>query len=111
MGIIAKPDGLQSGSATKELYDELHYRHALAGWPSPRELAKKLPISAASIYNVFRGRPLLPLRPNLLHIVLELAKLALNPDVQGEKDRFGELWNAARTEEEARAASDASVSD
>jgi hypothetical protein len=97
---IAKPDGLQPGSAAKELYDKLHDLHALAGWPSPRVLAKKFTISATSIYNLFRGRPLVPLRPNLITIVGELAELALIVNVQGEKDRFDALWNAVRAEEE-----------
>jgi len=106
MAKIQFPDDLQKESAAFALYVALHDLHERAGWPSPAELAEMLKgltreeedLTKSRVYNVFRGKPMVPSRPRLLKIVERLARLALLPDVRAEVRRFDALWEAARSE-------------
>ncbi|MEV5970400.1 caspase family protein [Streptomyces sp. NPDC051921] len=86
------PDGL-SGPMS-ELMVRLHELHALAGWPSTREMAKPLPCSHFTIHQMFT-RPELPRSTVYADVVALLARLNPWGDEDEICDRMSKLWLAA----------------
>ncbi|MFD6287637.1 hypothetical protein [Streptomyces sp. NPDC060205] len=81
------------GGAFRELNDELHKLHLLAGWPSTPRMADRFPFSKSTIHAVFSGTTL-PTREVLCQLAFRLAEWAVL-DPEREEIRFRELWVSA----------------
>ena len=89
---LRMPSGLSG--PLRELMVRLHELHALAGWPSVRNLEKELSVSHFTIHQVFT-EPDLPKATVFADVVAALARRSPWGDEDEICDRMSRLWLAA----------------
>lgn len=98
MSGLAFPDGLEPGPLY-DLMTELHYLHALAGWPSITVIAREVscrraPVGRSSIHKLFT-RPELPNRKIFFDVVEWMAQQAPRTSADEWCDKLDARWSAA----------------